>query len=212
MDILSAEKRRGKQYLLTVLNDSGDEIKTLIDSRTYDESGYKHQNCITEDEYEGLLTVSRQNRAREKALYLLSLRDHSKSELMKKLRDGENTDEAAAAVDRMEELGLIDDAVYASRLAKDLRERKHYSRRHAIQELQSRGIGRETAENAVDKIPVTDFVEALALIQKKRYNLNDEETGCKAAGMLARLGFGWSDIRAAIKEVKNAEIENEDDE
>ena len=55
---------------------------------------------------------------------------------------------AAAIAGRMEELGLVDDAAYARRLAADLAVRKLYSRRRVIQELRARGVADGQKENA----------------------------------------------------------------
>lgn len=66
---------------------------------------------------------------REKALYLLSLRDYGRAELEKKLRDEAGEDAAAEAAGRMEELGLLDDRRYAARLAGDCVGRRCFPRR-----------------------------------------------------------------------------------
>ncbi len=201
MRIVDIRKRRGRQYLLTF--DTGEN--SLIDSRTWDESPYRLDSELDEDEWAALLALSRRNRAREKALYLLSMRDHSRVELERKLRDGDNAAEAADAAEHMEELGLVDDARYAERLARDLRLRKSRSRRQTIQELRLRGVDRELAEEAADAVDTTDFEQALALLRKKRYNILDTEDRRRAAGMLMRRGFDGGTTRRAIEAVMQDE-------
>ena len=52
--------------------------------------------------------------AKERALALLDRRDYSRAELLKKLlAKGEEEAEATAAVERLAELGFVDDARYA---------------------------------------------------------------------------------------------------
>ncbi len=181
-----------------------EDRSVLIDSRTWEESPYRVGSTLSEEQLEQLLALSRRNRAREKALYLLSRRDHSQKELERKLcrscRDLQQQ-EAAAVVQRLQEIGVVNDPAYARRLARDLRLRRHFSRRFTFMELCRRGIDRETAEAAVAETDslTSDVEQALALLQKKRYNdLQHIDTQNKAKAMLTRRGFDLSDIREAL--------------
>lgn len=78
------------------------------------ESPYRAGGVIDDDQLRELLDRSEKNRAREKALYLLSMRDHSRGELERKLRRTAGEQTAAETAARMEEIGLVNDEAYAA--------------------------------------------------------------------------------------------------
>lgn len=200
MRITDVQKRRGKLYLLFL---DGEEAMT-VDALTFDESPYRMGGTITDEELHALLEDSRRRRAKEKAFYLLSLRDYGRAELEKKLRDEAGEEAAAEAAGRMEELGLLDDRRYAARLAGDCVGRRCFPRRRAVQELTGRGIDRDLAEDAVDEAleaaEKDDRLLALELLRKKYYNkLYDENARRKTMAALARYGFSYDAARFAVE-------------
>lgn len=109
----------------------------------------------------------------------------------------------------MEELGLLNDESYAERLARDLTERRGFSRRHVRQELTAKGIGRDIVDTVMEGLESDDTQGALELLRKKRYNdLSDEHVRQKAMAALGRAGFDWEDIRRAVS-LRLEELENE---
>lgn len=177
-----------------------------IDRRTLDEAGYRQGDTITEAAWQALLEASARNRAREKALYLLSMRDRSKGELIRKLAEESGEEIAAQTADRMEELGFLDDDALARRWAADLSRRKCYPRRRVEQELTARGFDRDTAHEAAAETQTEDSFLALELLRKKYYNKMATEDGRrKTTAALARYGFSYEAIRRAMQ---NWEIED----
>ena len=200
MQITDVRRRRGRLYLLYLEG----EAAMTVDAASFDESPYRMGGTITDEELDALLEESRRRRAKEKALYLLSLRDHSRGELEQKLRRDAGSEVAAEVAGRMEEIGLVNDEGYAHRLARDLLARRHFPLRRAEQELQARGIARETAGEAVaqaaQELGTDDGQQALALVRKKYYNrLHDEDARRKTAAALARQGFGFDAVRYALE-------------
>ena len=107
---------------------------------------------------------------------------------------------AARVVERLAEVGLLDDRRYAARLATSLSEYKSMPRRRVEQELCRRGVAAETARNAAEEIEREDFQQALALIEKKYYNkMNDPVSRQRVAAALGRRGFSYSAIRRAME-------------
>ena len=199
MRIEKIEPRRGKLYALTF----EDGTMQTVDRRTFDETGWRVDSELGERERQWLCEESDRRRVREKALYLLSVQDRSRGELEQKLRREWGEEAARETAAQMEEWGLINDGDYAGRLAQDLRRVKHLSARQAVQGLRRRGIDRDLAESAVAAVPTTDLEEALALLQKKRYNdLSDEMVQRRAAALLARYGFDYETSRRALREVR----------
>ena len=130
MIITDVRKRRGRLYQLYL----DGEPAVTVDAAAFDESPYRMGGRIDDDQLRELLEAGSRRRAREKALYLLSMRDHSRGELEQKLRQTAGAQAAEETAARMEELGLVDDEAYARRLARDL--------------LAGKGIDRALAEEA----------------------------------------------------------------
>lgn len=168
MIITDIQRIRG--HLVQLSFDDAPDVQ--IDLRVWEESSLKAGSSLSEEELKALLELSRQTRAREKALYLLSKRDYSKKELTDRLcrekgrYQSDRTEAAAAVASRMEELGLVNDEAYAARLARDYQLHRLYPRRRAIQELCGKGIGRELAEEAVEGTGIADADLALQCCAK----------------------------------------------
>lgn len=202
MTIRELRKRRGR--LIQLVLDDGSAV--TVDIRTFEESPYGVGSSLSDEELLRLTDESAQRRVKEKALYLLSMRDHSRAELEQKLRREGDSDAASSTAARMEELGLINDEVFARRLARDLAERKRYSCRHTMQELGARGIDRLTIQDVMAELDLDDAQQALALLNKKYYNKkNDENSLPKVAAALGRAGFDGETIRRAMREWQSEE-------
>lgn len=198
MKILETAIRRRRLYLLRL--EDGREL--AVDRQTFDESPYRVDGDITEDQLEALLQTSQYNRARERALYLLGLRDYACGELEQKLHTEATPEIAAAVVSRLQEVGLLNDEQYARRMAGHLREYKQYPHRRVVQELCRRGVAPDVAREAADSLEGDDFQQALALLEKKYYNkLNDPDDRRRVTAALARRGFTYTVIRRAMEEL-----------
>jgi regulatory protein len=202
MVITGLRKRRGR--LLQIEFDSIPDV--ILDIRTFEESSYEIGSSLSEEQLDDLINLSNQRRSREKALYLLSLRDHSRKELEKKLQRETDSITAEATAARMEELGLINDDQFAKNRARDLINRKLYPSRRAVQELCALGVNREIAQNAVDSLECDDVQQALALLKKKYYNRTiNKDNYRKMAAALSRYGFSGDAIRRALNEFTSIE-------
>ena len=199
MKIIEISRRRRSLYRLDF--EQGDSIE--VDVRTFDESRFAVGQEITEEQLNTLLATSRYNRARERALYLLGLRDYACKELEEKLYSEADPVTAAAVVERLREVGLLDDERYAARLARSLSEVKHYPRRRIEQELRRRGISPVLAQAAVSDLEGEDFEQALEILRRKYYNkLNDPDSRRRVTAALARRGFSYGAIRRAMDEME----------
>lgn len=209
MRIDDVQRRRGSLVQLVL----DGEPAALIDRKTFEESPYEVGSSLSEEQWVALKKESKTRRAWDKALYLLSLRDYARAQLQRKLEREAGSELARETVERLERAGLLNDGAYARRLARDMVERRHFSRRRTLQELTARGLDRETAEEAVEELEPDDAEQALELLRKKRYNeLSDPDTRRRAASALARAGFGWDAVRRAMERRREelAEDETED--
>lgn len=197
MRITGLKRVRGQQYVLTLDND--EEREVTVDAATFDQSLYRVDGTIDSEQLEELLSLSQKNRALSRALYYLSGRDYAAKELERKLSRSTEKETAAAVVERLSEVGLVNDREYARRLAAQLAQYRHYPRRRILQELYVKGIGREDAAAAMEDLESDDLEQALALIRKKYYNkLSDRVAREKTAAALARYGFDFDTVRRAI--------------
>jgi len=207
MKIVETAVRRRRLYLVTL----SDGTQQTVDRQTLDEAPYRVGEEITQAQWEALLERSQYNRARERALYLLGLRDYACRELEQKLHTEATPEIAAQVVARLEEVGLLDDTRYAARMARHLCEVKRYPRRRIVQELCRKGVAPEVAQQAVEEIDGTDFQQILALLEKKYYNkINTPDERRRVTAALARRGFGYTAIRRAMEEYGAAEDEETD--
>ncbi|MBQ9605183.1 MAG: regulatory protein RecX, partial [Firmicutes bacterium] len=131
---------------------------------------------------------------------LLEYRDHSRKELRLKLLRNFSPQAADSAIEKIVEMGLIDDARYAQKLAEELLRRKRLSPSAIRSELIMRGISREDAQNVCDLLDVDERQAITELLETKfASKLSDEKSRSKVFSALLRMGYSYSDIRAAMR-------------
>ena len=130
------ETKRGRYALFL-----DDEFAFSLDEDTFAAAGLHAGDELTEPAVAELRRKSDARRALDKAMDLLALRDHAAGELYAKLCRRFDPHTAAAAVARVGELGLLNDAGFARRRAAELL-RKRKSRREILQYLAAKGIDR----------------------------------------------------------------------
>ena len=173
-----------------------------VDAAYWDTLPYRAGDEITPAQLEAAVAGANLSRGREKALYLLGLRDYAAKELERKLSQDVGADAARQTVERLTEVGLLDDERFARNLARSLREYKQYPRSRILQELLRRGVARVIAENAVEDSETDDLQQALAILRKKYYNkCQDRDSRQKVMAALARRGFGYATVRRAMEEI-----------
>lgn len=196
MLITAIEPRRKAMSALYI---DGEFVMNL-DTRTLIENRFDVGREIDDDDLHEIINLSNERRAKEKALWLISYRDHSKKELTDKIRRTCDEESAEKAVERMEELGLVNDRVFAERYARKLIFTKHMSKTAASYELARKGIDRELADEILDSIDVDEREQIREVIEKKYRNISDEKIKRRAFSALQRLGYRFDDIRAVLEE------------
>ena len=176
------------------------EFVMNLDARTLIENRFDVGREIDDEDLHEIIKLSNERRAKEKALWLISYRDHSKKELTDKIKRTSDEESAEKAVERMEELGLVNDELYAQRYAHKLIFSKHMSKNAVVFELARKGIDRDVAEEILDNIEVDESQQIREIIDKKYRNLNDEKVKRRAVSALQRLGYRWDDIRCVLDE------------
>lgn len=144
--------------------------------------------------------------ARKIALDLLAVRARSEHELRTAMaKKNVPPDIADELVERFTEVGLIDDASFAAALTTSRAEFSQRGRYRIRQELQQKGIDKETAEAALAEIdPESEREAALAVARKKLRSLGGVEPMVarrRLAGVLARRGFSGGVVSGVVQQV-----------
>ena len=179
-----------------------EEFLFSVDAETFFAEGLKEGQTLTGGQLEQLRQKSDLRRAKDKALRYLAARQHASGELYQKLCRDFDEHTAAAAMARMDELGMLDDAGYAARLAAFLKS-KNKSRRQAAQALRQRGLDPELIERALEEQwadEAADAAAALRLVQKHYARALAAGKRQNVLAALARRGFSARDARAAVEE------------
>ena len=204
MLITAAEPRRQSQYEIYL----DGQPAGLIDAGTWELSGYRPGGELSREEFDALWEASGYARAKSYALYLLGRRGYSQKELYGKISQRYGGYAAQRAVDRMTELGLLDDMDYARRRAKDLIRLKHYSGDRVMLELLRMGIEREQAKLVLEEIEM-DPAEQIRELLDRKYSrqLGDEKGRRRTIVALQRLGYRWDEIKKALEDYPGTEAE-----
>ena len=196
--LITATEERKKS--MTALFIDG-EYAVSIDTMTFISSGKKIGSEITDDELYELIQKSKVSRAKEKALYLIEYKSRTKRELLDRLIPlyGQNASELA--VERLEQVGLIDDESFAREYAENLLFRKKFSKERTVFEMTKKGIDKCIIEEILDEI-APDPVEQITNLLETKFarNLSDEKGRVKTINSLKAMGYRWSDIKDAMGE------------
>ncbi len=208
MKITSIEQFKGKT--LKVSFESGEPI--FINSDIAAEYHIQKDMDIPQGGIDDIVRANDARRAKERALYLLDNRDYSYAELFKKLADSYDEDICYEVLNRLAEIGCIDDRRYARYLAEKLCTVKKYGYFKAREEMRLKGLSRDIIEEALADYSEDSSERIMELIDKKyaRY-LTDEKGVKKVKAALARLGYSFADINAAISEYTSGESSEFDD-
>lgn len=110
-----------------------------------------------------------------------------------------------AVLDRLEEVGLVDDASFAAEWVTSRQQRRHLSRRVLRRELQAKGVERSEIDSALDHVDLdAELRSARELVERKRAAMNGLSRDVqyrRLAGMLSRRGFDTTTTTRALNEV-----------
>ena len=144
--------------------------------------------------------------AKQVLLRRLSHAPRTRKELAKDLKDKDISDEVAnVALDRFEEVGLINDQALASNYVSSQHERKGLGKNALRQQLRAKGVSDDVALEAISQISDDqEFQAAFALACKKIRSLQRDDAKTqlrKIVGALARKGYSSNLAFRVAKEV-----------
>ena len=156
------------------------------DSRGSSSSGHQRESSPRSEDVESIV--------RTIALRKLTVRACTRHELDQALQ-AKKVPQAAidAVLDRLEEVGLVDDASFAVDWVRSHQERRHLSRQVLRRELQAKGVQRSDIDSALDRIDLdAELRSARELVERKRAAMNGLSRNVqyrRLAGILSRRGF-----------------------
>ena len=193
--IISALRSTAPERITLILED-GQEIPTTLGILT--ELRLFTGKDLDEEQLDLIRRKTSAALAREYGLTLLSNRQHSRKELGDKLLRKGTPDEAVDdALDWLEDHGYLNDGRYAGAVVRHYAA-KGYGPGRIRMELTKRGISREHWDSAFGELPQTDDTIERFLRSRLR-NPDDRDEVRKVSAALARRGFGWDEIKAAIE-------------
>lgn len=154
--------------------------------------------------------------ARTIVLRQLTMAPRSRKQLEDKLRAKGCADEVAETVlDRMSEVGLIDDEAFAGMVVRSQQATRGLGRRGIAQELRRKGVDDELIREQLDGIDdEAERDRAMELARKKMRTLQGLEYAAqqrRLAGMLARKGYSPSLVMSVVRELLQEDQVQTDD-
>jgi len=148
--------------------------------------------------------------ARSIALDRIAARDRTRHELAQALEAKNVPPEVAAQVlDRLQEVGLVNDAAFAEAWVESRQQRRHLSRPALRRELQTKGVDREQIDAALESVDFGDELAAARELARRRHaavvELPYPVRYRRLAGVLSRRGFGSGIVTQVLREVVGEE-------
>ena len=152
------------------------------------------------------------NVANNIALNQLSMSPKTRQQLEKALaKKGTPDDIAKTVLDRLTELGYVDDLAYAQMFIRSKTQTKHLAKRAMAYELTERGVHKELIEEALADISSEDEWDmARELVAKKLRSMNNltkEVVTRRLMGTLARKGYSGAISGVVIREALENQVQ-----
>jgi regulatory protein len=154
---------------------------------------------LSTTEIEDWQNRSAEGKAYNAATRYLSYRRRSRAEVQQYLKD-KDYDQTTSdlTIERLEGLGMIDDAAFAAAWIADRMRLKPRSRSRLVMELRQKGIAAEVIDGALSELSREDQVVALrGVIAKKRHSYAND---AKLIQYLSSLGYNYDLIKEAMSE------------
>ena len=199
MYITGLKKERKLMYSVYI----DGEFWAKINNEILAQNGVKIGLEIDENFLNKLKLDSDYKNAKNKALHLLSIKDYTKKELFDKLKKFFCIEAVEKTIEKMEDLGLVNDRVFAQKYARHLIFNKYFSKNRAAFEMRKRGLSKEIISETLADINYDAKEHIKFLIDKKYKNAySDQKVRDKAIAFLQRCGYNWDDIKSFFDKYK----------
>lgn len=165
--------------------------------------------ALTLDEQKAITQADGVMKAKAAALDYIAYRPRTEQEVRQKLQKKEHSDIVAdQVIERLYELGYLDDAAYAREYVRGRLASKGYGPVRLRQELKKRGVNDHLIEDALhDLLDEEDTLEAAREHARTKWDRLDPDEDVrkrrrKLTGYLRRRGFTFDTIRRVTDEVE----------
>ncbi|MBX3059206.1 MAG: RecX family transcriptional regulator [Anaerolineae bacterium] len=166
---------------------------------------------LTTAEIEKLQQADELENAKQSAIRYIEYRPRSMAEVRTHLRQKGFVDTAVdQACERLQEVGLLDDAAFARYWVEQRETFKPRSRMALRQELQQKGVSRDVMESVITEVDETEAARQAAQKQVARWQrlpgagqLPEAEFKQKLSSYLQRRGFSYDLIKQIVNECWN---------
>jgi regulatory protein len=164
---------------------------------------------LDDHEIAALKGADERERAHQRAVNLLSYRPRSMEEIRRNLsKKGYSEQTIEATLQRLENVGLVDDLEFARYWLEQRRDFKPRGAAMLRHELGQKGISRRIIDQVLTTVDEEELAEraARAWLERKR-SLNPKDAKRKLYGYLVRRGFAYSTVRETLKRLEDHDFE-----
>lgn len=157
------------------------------------------------EEFDNLWEETQYLAAKTRAFQLLSYKPYTALLLRQRLERDFSPQSVDRVLERLTQLGMLNDLDYAQRCARDLVLRKGWSPRRAALELRQRGVSPQEIAQALDQFEQCDPQEQIARLLSRKYPAalgGEEKPRRRAVNALLRLGYHYSDIHRVLERLE----------
>lgn len=173
-----------------------------LDQQIVLDRGLHSGQTLTESDTAELRTLDEVSRATTAALQFLGYRPRSEGEIQRRLRQRAFTQRAIdSTIDKLRAWRYVDDGDFAQRWIENRLVHRPRSARLLAQELRQKGVDPGTAADAIDEASIDEVADARTLATdkiRKLSGLPDDVRARRVSGFLARRGYSFDVIRAAL--------------
>ncbi|MDO4944241.1 MAG: regulatory protein RecX [Ruminococcus sp.] len=153
--------------------------------------------------WEDIKAEEEYRKARERALYLLDYKDYSYVDLFHKLEKNYSEETCYRVMDKMVEMGTINDRRYAEGLARHYVEVKKFGRYRALREMRQKGLTAQVAEEALEEYDDTYYERLYELVESKYLRYLDDDKGItRTKNALVRYGYSYDLIKEVLRDIE----------
>jgi len=155
----------------------------------------------------------KRNAAINQAVRLLSARAHSRSELESKLKSRGHAPEAISrAMERLEQLKLIDDRAFAGNCMESLAKRRPEGRIKTLARLKQKGLSEEIVEEMMVDYDPIKLCAAAAEKKMRTLSGTPDAKRKKLLTFLRNRGFDWHAINQTLAKLGTPQEDKDDQE
>lgn len=199
--------RRGRPERFIVQID--DEQELIFAPETVLKYGLAPEKKYSDQEFLRILQEDNLQRAKDQAMRYLSIRPHSRRELVQKMfRKGYRSEIIHQALDRLQEIDLVNDRQFAKLFIQNELRLRPVGRALLKKKLIEKGIPREMYESILSEMYTEEAeLEIAGNLAAKFLRMNSRFEGKKLREKMVRFlqgkGFGWEHIQQVLREENN---------